>query len=273
MAEIPMIYITGDTHGNDEHDAEKLSKGSMKELGITPPTANDVVIVCGDFGFPALTEEGMEKYKALKTYKYWINWMSHYPCEILFVDGNHECHEFWSGQPTVMHYGGLMHQHPEAPNVYHMMRGEIYEIQGHTILAFGGAKSHGCEDHIEGMTWWPSEQPSSAEYTNALKNLEKYNHTVDYIITHTMPISLIEERVENTETKKEKEHWESFKDTTSEYLDSFYNDDKGYDGSKGVNFKHWFCGHFHMDEEFAPKITGHFKKYSLIEAANKEEGL
>ena len=37
---------------------------------------------------------------------------------------------------------------------------------------------------IKGLTWWPEELPSEEEMQNGIKNLEKHNWKVDYVITH-----------------------------------------------------------------------------------------
>ena len=50
-----MIYITGDTHG----DIERFNDKALKKL-----TANDMIIVCGDFGF--IWQGGDKERKMLK---------------------------------------------------------------------------------------------------------------------------------------------------------------------------------------------------------------
>ena len=91
------------------------------------------------------------------------------------------------------------------------MRGEIYEIDNKKIFAFGGASCHDIPDgildddnlekideydkrhagyRIRGYNWWDLELPTEEEMQNGIKNLEKVNYKVDYIISHCCPTSI-----------------------------------------------------------------------------------
>ncbi len=182
------IYVTGDCHGDFHRFSNKIFHG----------TKNDVIIVTGDFG---LVWDGG------KTDVYWINWFSQKPYEILFVDGNHENFDKLHQYPIVEHYGGRMHQITD--NVFHLIRGEIYQIQGSTFFAFGGAQSHDVDkDHIvdiqdkktiryyrrtfqffriEHQSWWQKEMPTPEEMAYGMQNLAKHGYDIDYIVTHDRP--------------------------------------------------------------------------------------
>ena len=67
-----MIYITGDTHG----DISRFNDKRLKRLG-----EDDIVIVCGDFGF--IWQGGDKERKVLKT-------LAKKKFTIAFVDGSHE---------------------------------------------------------------------------------------------------------------------------------------------------------------------------------------
>ena len=67
-----MIYITGDTHG----DIERFQDKSLKKL-----TAEDIIIVCGDFGF--IWQGGEKERKTLKA-------LAKKKYTIAFIDGAHE---------------------------------------------------------------------------------------------------------------------------------------------------------------------------------------
>lgn len=121
-----MIYLIGDTHG--EMEINKISLKYIKRQGLQAPKADDKVIILGDFGFPFLTKQQMEKRGALEEYKYWMDYMDKYPCQILFIDGNHDNHDFWDKQKITNMYGGKVQLHPDSSNVVHLMRGEVYEI-------------------------------------------------------------------------------------------------------------------------------------------------
>lgn len=89
------IYVIGDTHNCI--DIAKLSLRNFPESRKF--TAEDYVIICGDFGFPLLSSDVLpESIKdsdrdirsGRKTYLYWMNWLRQKPYTILFVDGNHD---------------------------------------------------------------------------------------------------------------------------------------------------------------------------------------
>ena len=165
------IYITGDIHGNPR----RLSNKNLRLLGLEI-TEGDKVIVCGDFGLPWYDDVEDE---------YWLNWLEEKPFEILFVDGNHENFDLLYQFPVEERYGGKVHR--VRSNVYHLMRGEIYEIEGKTFFAFGGATSVDRHCRIEFVSWWSQENFSRDEFENAVENLEKVDFTVDYVLTHTAP--------------------------------------------------------------------------------------
>lgn len=217
-----MIYLTGDIHG--EMDIEKLSYRNWDESRSL--TKNDYLIIMGDFGFPFFNSDVDENNKPLdSTYNYWIKWLSEKPYTILWIDGNHENFNYWEKQPVTEWHGGKVQIHPHAPNVIHLMRGEIYEIDGMTFFAFGGAMSHDKEYRKPDVTWWEQEEATETEILNARRNLEKYNKKVDFILTHTMP-EKISRQLFNSETP----------DKTAHFLDEIISD---------VKYNMWFCGHYH----------------------------
>lgn len=56
---------------------------------------------------------------------------------------------------------GLVHE--ARPHVLHLMRGEVFDIDGLTVLAMGGAASNDRQYRREGRSWWPEEMPSSTD--------------------------------------------------------------------------------------------------------------
>ena len=233
------IYITGDTHG--EIDIHKLSTKvfpAQKEM-----SSEDYLIVTGDFGFPCCASDIQENSKAHKTYRYWLKWLKSKPFTILFVDGNHEHHDFWDAQPVREWHGGMVHIHPEADNIVHLIRGEIYTIDGETVFAFGGASSHDIEPQYdefgrcvwkgrtEGENWFQRENASEAEKNRAREYLEQHGNQVDIIITHTPPKCVCDEILKAVgETPRE--------DPTAEFLNEI---------QETVDYGLWVCGHIHKD--------------------------
>ena len=123
------IYVTGDVHGRAEHGSSRFAFKNWP-LGRTL-TRDDVVIVAGDFGFV---------WDGSNAEKYWLDWFESKPWTTCFVDGNHENHHALAELPVREWNGGLVHE--ARPRVLHLMRGEVFDIGGLTVLAMGGAASN-----------------------------------------------------------------------------------------------------------------------------------
>ncbi|MGM9646927.1 MAG: hypothetical protein ACI3YH_02205 [Eubacteriales bacterium] len=98
------------------------------------------------------------------------------------VDGNHENHDAPDRYPVTEWKGGKVHR--ICDSVLHLMRGQIFEIDCHTLFTMGGASSHDKIFRKEGVSWWVPELPSPAEYDKALENLATHHNRVNYVITH-----------------------------------------------------------------------------------------
>lgn len=122
------IFVTGDVHGIAEYGASRFSSRAWP-LGRTL-TRDDVIIVAGDFGFI---------WSGSNTDKYWLDWFESKPWTTCFVDGNHENHHLLTGLPKREWNGGLVHE--VRPHVLHLMRGEVFDIAGSTVLAMAGARA------------------------------------------------------------------------------------------------------------------------------------
>lgn len=147
-----MIYITGDTH--TPIDIHKLKNQFFNPPGATKN--NTCLIICGDFG-AVWNYKGEDKEE-----KYWLDWLENKPYTVLFVDGNHECHPRLNAFPVEEWNGGKIHR--IRPSVIHLMRGQIYTINGKKIFTMGGASSHDKEARTDRKTWWEEELPSNEEY-------------------------------------------------------------------------------------------------------------
>lgn len=144
------IYVTGDVHGRAEYGSSRFAFKNWP-LGRTL-TRDDVVIVAGDFGFV---------WDGSNAEKYWLDWLESKPWTTCFVDGNHENHHALAELPVQEWNGGLVHE--ARPHVLHLMRGEVYDIAGTTVLTMGGAASNDRQYRREGRNWWPEEIPSVEE--------------------------------------------------------------------------------------------------------------
>lgn len=226
-----MIFVTGDTHASLD-----ISKLNSKNFSLGRQLNKwDYVIILGDFGL-VWTGSNEEKY--------WVDWLSDKPWTTLFVDGNHENHTKIRALPTVDMFGSKVGQVTDS--IFHLRRGNIYTIDDLKILTIGGAMSIDKAYRQEWITWWADELLSGADIYNALDNLEKVNYEVDFVLTHTCPMSIFKLL-----------RLGSFKmnDPTMKQLESITNN---------VSFKHWYFGHFHMDYQISSKFTTVYDKIIQI---------
>jgi len=224
-----MIYITGDTH--IPIDITKLSFKrfpQQKEM-----TKEDYLIIYGDFGgiFSGDNEE-----------KYWLKWLSDKKFTTLFIDGNHENFDLLSSFPKIRFHGGNAHK--ISDKIYHLMRGQVFEIDGKKIFTFGGASSHDKEYRTEGKNWWKAELPSDEEYKTAICYLNKSDNNVDIIITHCAPTSIQKEVDEKYDINK-----------LTDFLEDLKN---------RITYSKWFFGHYHKDLEVDNKHTAIFERVVLL---------
>lgn len=222
-----MIYVTGDTHGRI--DIGKLNTKHFPEGKSL--TRDDYVIICGDFGL--IWNNDNED-------KYWQKWLNDKPWTTIFCDGNHENHHLIAEYPEEIWNGGKIHRISE--NIIHLMRGQVYTIDGQKFFVMGGAMSIDKYARVENISWWAEEVPSYQECEEGFKNLEANNWTVDYIITHTGPEDILKIGVGNI-----------VPDPTSRYLNAIMHN---------VTFKHWYFGHMHIDKTIANKYS--FLYYKII---------
>ena len=137
-----MIYITGDTHQNI--DISKLNTKNFPEQKEL--TKSDYVIICGDFGMV---------WNNSKEEMYWRKWLEKKNFTTLFIDGNHENYELLNEFPVIEKFGGKVQE--IGKDIFHLMRGEIYTIDGKTFFCMGGAESTDKVYRIEHISWWKEE--------------------------------------------------------------------------------------------------------------------
>jgi len=224
------IYITGDLHGT--HDIQKLTTALFSEQKDL--TKEDYVIILGDFGLT--WDESEER-------KYWLKWLNDKNFTTLFLDGNHENFDALYKYPIVEFLGGKTHQ--VRSSIYHLMRGEIFIIEGLKFFTFGGGISIDKMFRVEGISWWSQEIPNYIEIENGYNNLEKNNWTVDYVLTHACPSRL--------SLMLYSHHNES--DEVTKILDKF---------EEKIICKKWYFGHHHIDEEIDDKYKVFYNKVMKI---------
>ena len=232
-----MIFATGDTHGDW---MTRLNSRSFPEgVGLTK---DDYVIICGDFGLWHDTKE--ERYN--------LKWLDSKPFTTLFVCGNHENYDRLYKYPVEKWCGGKIHK--ICSSVFHLMRGQIFDIQGKRFFTFGGASSHDVQDgilepddpriskwyrdydkmfRINHTSWWKEELPSEEEMTEGMMNLKQNGSQVDYIITHSPYTSALRQMDQGSGVYKT--------DILTDYLQEI---------KESVEYKKWFFGHMHVNQNF-----------------------
>lgn len=214
------LYVTGDTHGEEGRfrymDSEILR--TLKE--------DDYLIICGDFGY--IFDNSYRERRFLRFMA------EDLPFKILWVDGNHENFDRINEYPVEMWNGGKVHvvgrDKDGNPKLIHLMRGQVFEIEGKKIFTFGGAYSIDKAMRTEGYSWWPEEMPSDEEMKEAIENLKRVDHKVDYIITHAAP--------EDTMNLFHPDH------VKEKSLNNFLEWVR-----ESTEYKHWYFGHLHLDED------------------------
>ncbi len=225
------IIFTGDIHGSLE--AKRLSYKNFPEGRNL--TKNDYVIICGDFGCV---------WDGSNCDKYWLDWLEDRPFTTLFVDGNHENFNLlynWKIPIEDNWHGGNVRV--IRPSVLHLMRGQIFTINNMTFFTMGGATSTDKYRRKENVSWWPQEIPSYIEMEYGVNNLNEHNNKVDYIITHCLPNSILD-RIDK---------WCPQHDSLTNYLEKMI--------VQNIDFKKWFCGHYHIDRTIDDKYYICYKDF------------
>lgn len=251
-----MVYLTGDCHGDFRRFSTSIFP-EQKEM-----TRNDFVIILGDFG--GIWSNSKEE-------KYWLDWLNNKPFTTLFVDGNHEGFNLLSTFSVVDFCGGKAHKITD--NIYHLMRGYVFDICDKKFFAFGGASSHDIQDgildpkefetkgefkrvynswrkhnkmfRVKGVSWWEEELPSEEEMKRGIQSLEDVNYEVDYVITHCLPqdVSVCIGCMDG------------------DYLTQYFNDLLLINGLK---FNKWYCGHYHCEKQIFGKFNILYEKIVRI---------
>lgn len=249
------IYVTGDTHGSqaaikelidfmeqmrkaEDNSDQRHSEETREDEHITcEPKDPDILIITGDFGAGLFDDEHRSE-------KSFFDEIAEKEILILFCDGNHENHDELNALPVKEWCGGKVHM--LRPNIIHLMRGEVYIIDGETIFAFGGGYSMDLGFNpfrVPGVAYWKEEMPSEEEYENGRINLQKAGCKIDYVITHTFPVD-------------SKGMLGGIKDLPEERPLTYYLQHDVFDALsdqesfvKEPAYKRWYFGHLHIDKE------------------------
>lgn len=215
-----MIYLTADTHG----EFQRFHSPQIRKL-----KAEDTLIICGDFGF--LWDNGAAENKILKK-------LGKQKYHVLFLDGAHENYDLLESYPVTEWNGGKVRR--ISGNLYHLLRGQIYEIEQRKVFVFGGGESTEKQFRMEAGKWWEREMPTTEEIREGAENLDAVGQKVDYIVTHTPPPKMSTGSLVRNEGKNR--------------LEAFFEQ-----LAEQVSYEKWFFGSLHIDR----KIT--YKNYAVFE--------
>ncbi|NMP38231.1 MAG: hypothetical protein GX051_08980 [Clostridiales bacterium] len=224
-----MVYVTGDTHG----DIDRLSKSALKML-----QPGDTLIICGDFGF---IWSGEKKEKKL------IEKLAKRKYTICFIDGTHENFELLNAYPVSEWNGGKVHK--ICDNIFHLMRGQIFEIEGLKFFTMGGGESPDIDVRFDISNWSRDEIPTQSELLEGADNIENSSNKVDIILTHEPPA-----KIKGFLRLSENDS------VSVTALNSYFED-----LSQSCEFSRWFFGSMHIDKYISTAYIGVFK--NIIDAS------
>ena len=210
-----MLYITGDTHGNFDRILKWTETTNLNK-------DKDFLFILGDFGY-------IWDNKRTSFEKDNLDFISCLPFTTLFIDGNHENHGRLNSMRVVNFSGGKAHKVYDS--IYHLMRGQVYNICNKSIFTFGGASSIDKHLRIEGVSWWKEEEFNYIEANTAYENLNKVNWEADYVLTHSAPLSIRDKLFEGNNLYKPS--------STERILEAIL---------RNIKFKRWYFGHYHIDK-------------------------
>lgn len=212
-----MIYYTGDIHGTPWKIIDFCQKVNITE--------DDTIVILGDVGanyYGDLRDTLFKKH------------LSRTKPTILCVHGNHEMRP--STIPTYKTkewHGGNVWYEIDYPTLLFAKDGEIYYIESIKHLVIGGAYSVDKPYRIaRGYGWWADEQPTEEIKSYVEKQIE--SNQIDVILSHTCPL-----KYEPIEMFLSAIDQQSVDKSTEIWLDSI---------EERVNYKAWFCGHWHTDK-------------------------
>lgn len=224
------VYITGDMHG----ELERLYDKGFRKL-----KSGDVLIVCGDFGYIFAGD---------KTEKQVIDYLATRRFVTAFIDGTHDnMNTINRGRITYWH-GGMVHR--IKGNLIHLMRGQIFDIEGNSFFTFGGGESTDKDMRVDLGKWWREEEPTPLEMAQGAKLLDEVGCKVDYIITHEPPAlvknAMLFRRGEAERINK---------------LNGFFEEI-----GRACDFRHWYFGSLHEDKIVTPRHTCVYKNMISIKS-------
>lgn len=203
VREAAKVYLVSDLHG------DRNFGGLVDYLAMAGD--DDLLIILGDVFFGFGEDDAAREY---------TEWFMSLDKNIAFIDGNHENYGYISSFPEEEWCGGRVNRISER--IVYLKRGEIYDIKGKSVFAFGGCKSS-SKWQEKGLVY-EGEDPTPDEVARAMENLRAHGNKVDFVLTH--------------------KHERGIDPTVSESLmelTSYIEDN--------VEYKRWCYGHWHSEKD------------------------
>lgn len=218
--DLPVVLITGDTHGDFKRIRFFCNKYQT--------TVNDILIILGDAGI---------NYSSGARDRFLKEELAKLPLTLFCIRGNHEQRpEEVEGYKEITWHGGRVYAEEEYPNLIFAKDGEIYDIDGKKTMVIGGAYSVDKWYRLKmNYKWFENEQISEEEKMFVENQLEKNNWNIDVMLSHTLPyqyrpVDMFLKQVEQSMVDESMEIW--LKDIESKLM-----------------YEKWYAGHFHCDRK------------------------
>lgn len=157
------ILFLGDVHGQVTHVTRAMTQAA--HVGI------DTIIQVGDFWCYKDNDLAI-----IKRHQDSLKKLLGVTVVIHFIDGNHENYKLINPHGLIQKFGeNLVYYHP---------RGDVFDIHGVTIGAFGGAVSVNQSQQYPGINWFSEEVPSPGDMERARQS---FSQGLDVLITHEIP--------------------------------------------------------------------------------------
>lgn len=209
------FYLTGDTHGNFKRIAEFCDKHNT--------TKEDVMCILGDAGI---------NYYLGKIDHFLKEFLKDLPITLFCIHGNHEERPQNIPSYDEMEWNnGIVYYEEDYPNILFAKDGEIYNINGKSILVIGGAYSVDKEYRLKNnFMWFEDEQPNEEIKQYVKEQIKKQEH-FDIVLSHTCPIMtepthMFLKCIDQSKVDK----------STERFLQ---------DIADKIDFDSWYFGHFH----------------------------
>lgn len=209
------FFITGDTHGDFKRIAEFCDKHNT--------TKNDIMCILGD--------AGINYYLGKRDYLL-KEFLKDLPITLFCIHGNHEERPQNIPSYDEMEWNnGIVFYEKDYPNILFARDGEIFNINGKSILIIGGAYSVDKEYRLmNGYSWFEDEQPNEEIKQYVKEQIKKQEH-FDIVLSHTCPITTQPTHMFLSWLDQSK-----IDKSTEIFLQEI---------ADKIDFDNWYFGHFH----------------------------